>query len=200
MLLPLQRPGLLWHAGKWCRESSPQPGGEARLPASAQRARAPRGFAPQPAASPRSPALGVDVAYNLSPSFATPTPTQGAPGLWMGSSWQPGPQVCRLSPLSLLLFASTPRLAQPYAAAPSHGAELASGSDYFFFPQGPPGVPGPPGPPGVPGLQVKGEKSKRIWEAGLALRAPPLPHTRTGHFSLPCASAWQSGVGDPLTP
>uniref|UniRef100_A0A452FV55 Collagen alpha-1(XVI) chain n=1 Tax=Capra hircus TaxID=9925 RepID=A0A452FV55_CAPHI len=44
------------------------------------------------AASPRSPALGVDVAYNLSPSFATPTPTQGAPGLWMGSSWQPGPQ------------------------------------------------------------------------------------------------------------
>lgn len=44
---------------------------------------------------PHTASLGVDVAYNLSP-----TPTQGAPGLWMGSSWQPGPQVCRLSPMS----------------------------------------------------------------------------------------------------
>lgn len=35
---------------------------------------APQGFAPQPAASPRSPALGVDVAYNLSLLLRPPLP------------------------------------------------------------------------------------------------------------------------------
>lgn len=67
-----------------------------------------------------------------------PTPTQGAPGLWMGSSWQPGPQVCRLSPLFLLVSASALGLPTLASLPPSNGAGLSSGSDYVFSPSGSP--------------------------------------------------------------
>lgn len=174
----------------------------------AQHARAPQGFAPQPAASPCSPALGVDVACNLSPSFATPTPTQGAPGLWMGSSWQPGPQVCVACLLCLSACPPAPRGLPTLTLLPSAmGQGFLLGLIISPLPQGPPGVPGPPGPPGIPGLQVKWEKRVRVWEAGcwgacsmLDLKcAAPQPSTYICHSSLLCAPVPQSATEDTLT-
>lgn len=111
------------------------------------------GFVFQPAPFPCNSVLGVGVVCNLSPSFATPTPTQGAPGLWMGSSSQPGPQVCVACLLCLASCRGFPALTLlPSTVAGSSLPPLILSS----LPQGPPGVPGPPGPPGMPGLQVKG--------------------------------------------
>lgn len=159
---------------------------------------------PRPAASPCSPALGVDVAYNLSPSFATPTPTQGAPGLWMGSSWQPGPQVCVAC--LLCLSASAPRLAHPDTTAPSDGAELSSGSDDSVFPSGSPGCSWTTRTPWNAWAAGKGreeEEGLRGREAGRMLCAgpqvcrSPAPTMYLSFLSV-CAAASQSGQEGPL--
>lgn len=87
---------------------------------------------------------------------------QGAPGLWIGTSWQPqpGPQVCVCGCACLL------RCAWQLCPCLSHrpgGPFLTPRLLFLFLPwrvglQGPPGAPGPPGPPGAPGRQVSGAR------------------------------------------
>lgn len=159
------------------------------------------GFVSQPAPFPCSSVLGVDVAYNLSPSFATPTPTQGAPGLWMGSSSQPGPQVCVACLLCLASCRGFPTLTLlPSIVAGSSLPSLTLCS----LPQGPPGVPGPPGPPGMPGLQVKSVNSLEFGAQGpnslgassvLALSVLPPYYIISLMISLCyCSPAWHGGL------
>lgn len=124
----------------------------------------------------------------------------------MGSSWQPGPQVCVAC---LLCFSSCPPAPLGLPALtllpPAMGQSFLPGLIISSLPQGPPGVPGPPGPPGMPGLQVNGDRRMSLggkahvlcWTPGCA--APP-PSTHAGHFSLVCAPAPQGGVEGPLTP
>lgn len=114
--------------------------------------------------------------------------------------------VCRLSPLSLL-SASAPWLAHLPTAAPSEGAELSSGSDYFFSSSGPPGYSWTTRPPWNAWATGKGGKKNESLGGsvvGHTVRASPLSvrllarHTRLCFLCL-CAPAPQSGAEDPLT-
>ena len=102
----------------------------------------------------------------------------------MGSSWQPGPQVCVAC---LLCLSSCPPASRGLPiltpAPPAMGQNFLLGLMVSSLLQGPPGIPGPPGPPGMPGLQVKREKRS----GGQGNRAHAL--CQTPSVPLPCPNA-----------
>lgn len=77
----------------------------------------------------------------------------------MGSSSQPGPQVC----VACVLCLASCRGFSRHDTTAVHGGRELSSTPLILSSllQGPPGVPGPPGPPGMPGLQVKGLETRR---------------------------------------
>lgn len=85
----------------------------------------------------------------------------------MGSSSQPGPQVC----VACVLCLASCRGFSRHDTTAVHGGRELSSTPLILSSllQGPPGVPGPPGPPGMPGLQVKGletRRESRDWAGG----------------------------------
>lgn len=189
MFLPLPRgPHLLWHAGKWCREPSPQSGGEAWLPASCPRCTGPC----PPGQLPPHAALRLVWTLPITSPLLLRPPLP--PRVLRDFGWAaPGSRARRC--VSLVSSVSLPApqgLPILTPLPPVMGQSFLLGLMIPSFPQGPPGVPGPPGPPGMPGLQVRGEKRRRGLGAGrqgacsvldLKCAAPP-PRPCTCHFSV----------------
>lgn len=126
----------------------------------------------QPAASPRSPALGVWMLPVTCPLLLQPpTFPDLSPRVLQDFGWAtPGSRArrCVACLLASPLVCQHPEACPPVTVAlrqwgtalPAPPVLILS-SFFLSLSQGPPGVPGPPGPPGAPGLQVRGgEKNK----------------------------------------